>query len=332
MTPHGFTNLGGKDKPVDTRDIKLGAAAPISYTFPKEINNLSALTAAVEYQRQQPACGAYSGAALRGMVDACRYTPRYTWADIKTFDGMPIEWGTDIRSIFKSITKQGTLEFPLLGDESTLPLPQYVLPKITSAMRENASRHNGKGYGFITDKTFKGIKQFIADNGPSIMLMRVGSEMWTAPNGQASWQEKDILPLRPPKQIVSGHFVVIHSYDEKRIYFLNSWSDEWGRKGHGYFEEDYMPFINDVGGLFNLAFTHDLQFGMTEPDVQRLQAALNKNPATQVATTGPGSPGNETNYFGGLTLAAVKKYQVLKGITPVSGYVGPLTRAKLNGV
>ena len=35
-------------------------------------------------------------------------------------------------------------------------------------------------------------------------------------------------------------------------------------------------------------------------------------------------------YFGGLTKAAVMKYQTANGITPVSGYVGPKTRASLN--
>ncbi len=37
-----------------------------------------------------------------------------------------------------------------------------------------------------------------------------------------------------------------------------------------------------------------------------------------------------TGYFGTITLDAVKKYQVAHHITPVSGFVGPLTRAELN--
>jgi len=78
-----------------------------------------------------------------------------------------------------------------------------------------------------------------------------------------------------------------------------------------------------------LLFSKDLRLGETDPDVQRLQAALNKNPATQVAKSGPGSPGEETEYFGILTIAAVKKYQALHNI-PETGFVGPLTRAALS--
>jgi peptidoglycan hydrolase-like protein with peptidoglycan-binding domain len=46
---------------------------------------------------------------------------------------------------------------------------------------------------------------------------------------------------------------------------------------------------------------------------------------TEVGTSLPG-----TTYFGSLTRSAVKSYQTMKGISPVSGYVGPLTRAALN--
>jgi len=76
-------------------------------------------------------------------------------------------------------------------------------------------------------------------------------------------------------------------------------------------------------------FNSDLEYKMTSPDVKNLQIVLNKDPNTRVAVSGAGSPGQETNYFGSLTLAAVKKFQAANGI-PTTGYVGPLTRAALN--
>jgi len=76
-------------------------------------------------------------------------------------------------------------------------------------------------------------------------------------------------------------------------------------------------------------FNSDLEYKMTSPDVKNLQIVLNKDPNTRVAVSGAGSPGQETNYFGSLTLAAVKKFQAANAI-PTTGYVGPLTRAALN--
>jgi len=80
-----------------------------------------------------------------------------------------------------------------------------------------------------------------------------------------------------------------------------------------------------------ITFSRNMTIGATGADVKCLQAILNQSPTTQVATTGAGSPGNETTYFGGLTLAAVKVFQSENGMTPAN-QVGPMTRARLNAI
>jgi peptidoglycan hydrolase-like protein with peptidoglycan-binding domain len=54
---------------------------------------------------------------------------------------------------------------------------------------------------------------------------------------------------------------------------------------------------------------------MSNADVLRLQIRLGVYP--------------QTGYFGTITFAAVVKYQGANNITP-TGFVGPITRAKLN--
>ncbi|MFA5643789.1 MAG: peptidoglycan-binding domain-containing protein [Candidatus Paceibacterota bacterium] len=78
------------------------------------------------------------------------------------------------------------------------------------------------------------------------------------------------------------------------------------------------------------SFDRNLTVGSSGADVKCLQALLNQSADTQVAATGVGSAGNETTYFGSKTTAAVMAYQTKNAISPVAGYVGPITRASLN--
>ena len=58
-------------------------------------------------------------------------------------------------------------------------------------------------------------------------------------------------------------------------------------------------------------WTRNLTIGSTGDDVRQLQRFLNSNPSTQVASSGVGSPGNETSYFGPATARAVSSFQEL---------------------
>jgi hypothetical protein len=84
--------------------------------------------------------------------------------------------------------------------------------------------------------------------------------------------------------------------------------------------------------MSSYTFNTNLTVGSKGTDVMNLQKVLNMSADTRVATTGAGSPGSETSYFGPATKAAVMKFQQKYGITPAAGYVGPVTRAKLNSM
>lgn len=83
------------------------------------------------------------------------------------------------------------------------------------------------------------------------------------------------------------------------------------------------------------ALTLNLSLGEIDPQVLILQQLLNQAGFT-LAVSGPGSPGNETDKFGALTYASLKKFQCAQGIacsgdesTTGYGYLNAPTRAAL---
>jgi hypothetical protein len=86
------------------------------------------------------------------------------------------------------------------------------------------------------------------------------------------------------------------------------------------------------------SITVNLRMGMSSTQVRALQQILNNN-GFVITQTGPGSLGNETNYFGSMTREALRRFQCAKGIvcngdeaTTGYGRVGPKTRSILNSL
>jgi peptidoglycan hydrolase-like protein with peptidoglycan-binding domain len=83
-----------------------------------------------------------------------------------------------------------------------------------------------------------------------------------------------------------------------------------------------------------------LKVGVFGEDVRKLQEVLNDDPMTIIANAGPGSPGQETSYFGQLTRDAVMRFQeryrqeilMPNGLSAGTGIVGPSTIAVLSGL
>ncbi len=101
--------------------------------------------------------------------------------------------------------------------------------------------------------------------------------------------------------------------------------------------------IEPVSGIFDLAtrnylgckpltsfsFTQNLTPGMTSLEVKELQKYLNRN-GFILAKSGPGSPGNETTFFGNLTKLALLNFQIENKIPTTNGVFDLNTREFLN--
>jgi hypothetical protein len=83
--------------------------------------------------------------------------------------------------------------------------------------------------------------------------------------------------------------------------------------------------IDLPGDIPHYTFARDLTLGSTGEDVRELQKYLNTH-GFPLAFAGAGSLGNETNYFGPLTQAALAKFQAANHISPSVGFFGSITR------
>lgn len=71
------------------------------------------------------------------------------------------------------------------------------------------------------------------------------------------------------------------------------------------------------------------QYGDRGPVIKLFQIILNFYPETKLANVGPGSPGQETDFFGSLTKTALIKFQKNQNITGENGYFGRITQQSI---
>jgi len=154
----------------------------------------------------------------------------------------------------------------------------------------------------------------------------VGKEWFTSPKGKSSWKEKDINPLRAPKEIISGHAIDKIKYDftvNEMFTLANTWSDKWCRKGCADVNfKNYKPtevWTITKGSVIS-RFDKNLYFGCYGNEVKNLQNALKIKGFFNYESTG---------YYGAITFLAVKAYQKANGIK-TTGNCYELTRAQLN--
>lgn len=329
--------FGAKEREKKDTDWELGAFIDDHELIGKGKAGVNKWT--IEMQGHTPSCGAHAGVMLLNILESnqtiARHSPEYFWKKMRQFDHLSPEDGSTMDTIMDRLKKIGACKYDLLPNNSDISNALYASSDaLKPEMDIDASVRTVETYAFKFNPTMDEIRRAIDKYSAVILLLRVGDEMYRKTDGTYSWTEKDILPLKPNRPIEGGHFVTAFSYDDNYIYFLNSWSKDWGREGVGYFGENYIHQVIEMGTAVDTpntpqVFLKNLYFGINDPDVKLLQQVLNRLPETRVANSGPGSPGQETTFYGTLTMSAVARYQRLNNISPALGFTGPLTRASL---
>lgn len=247
---HAF---GGKIAKPDKRDYRLdlvGSAVEIPESYFTDISGIPIL-----HQRKIPACGSHAFATLKMIQEKAEgktnisYTPRLHWREVKAKESFyTIEAGQTINDLFNTGLKPSVCDLSVLDNNTALQNQIYTIFNPTPAQIANAQDKMIESYATINFPTFEQIKAEIYKHKAVIIIYRCGQNMYKGKNGVSSWQERDILPLSPSNfPMDSAHYVVGYGFDRDNIYFINSWSEDWGRKGIGYFRRDYMPYVPAIG-------------------------------------------------------------------------------------
>ena len=238
-----MTNFGGLESPSDHRDFKpeelLGKSGATPESFSCDIAEVP-----VYMQAKQPACGGHAGTVLFQALaqNGEILSPRFVYALCKKIDGLPDQQGTTARAILQVLQRYGICNDALFPNDTSLSYEQYAdYTLIPNAAYVDALQRRIGAYARLENPTYQTIKDSIYQNNVVLILGQIGNEWWTP-----SWAAKDILPLKPPAQVVSGHFWVNYGFDTSTTILRNSWSNHWANTGNGEYAIDYQPFIKEA--------------------------------------------------------------------------------------
>lgn len=339
-----ITITGALESPVDSRTVELSLDKA---STPYITGGKDYLPTDIENQSRVGICTAISLVQNREKTNGKKYSADFQYLLQKKFYDFNWIEGSCILSALKVGKKYGFLpadKWTYTTQEDRLSYSIYIAKLQAISDKEIQSLisqciDNIPGYASVDVTDTQKIAKAITESEAGILCRySVGSEWYTSVNGVISWDPNDINPIRPPKVVQGGHAIINNKFDfssEKMQTVANTWSPLWCKNGQAdIIWDQYKPteawtILTSSPEIPVFNFKNNLSIGMTSPDIKQLQIFLNKNPKTQVATSGAGSLGHETNYFGTLTFKSVKIYQALNGI-PQTGFVGPLTRNALN--
>lgn len=228
-------NPGLLPDPIDNRDIPLGAVqVPVAYPVSYKAD-ISFLT--VDSQNGQPSCVGNSASKIKehqekhdhSLVDL---SFRGLFALCKRYDGYKGR-GTYLRIAMKVLQKHGCILEKDFKSDVTLSGEEFRdWTKIPHSAYDNALKYRIKTYASVPADWEK-LKQAIHQNKIVLGGVRGDKEGWKNP--------PYVHP--PTAEKKWGHAITLYGYDDKYIYFLNSWGKDWGDNGTGYFDKSYLPYL-----------------------------------------------------------------------------------------
>jgi hypothetical protein len=239
----GFGADPSKADKRDARDAELSLAYPFAAAYDTHIDMLN-----VEYQRKVGACTA----SLKSYVEYLYYrkTGKYVrlsmaflYVVTKLYIDQNLTEGSSLRSALKAAQKYGVATEDSFPTDFTKSHAEFLMQPIPKGAWDSALEYRIGGYVSIPVER-SCMAAAIDKYGLLYARYEVGSEWYTAKDGRVSWRKEDVLPLRAPKSVISGHAIILSGYDltseKAAIRGRNTWSDQWADRGNFLaYHEDY---------------------------------------------------------------------------------------------
>lgn len=335
-------NPGAIQDTLDVRDFHFGeeighASAPFDWTTGYDVETIVG-TLTVKDQGTSSSCGGQAwstyGEVWDKIIDNEKSEKSAKFIYAQTFVG---NGGSGGRPNCDIVINQGWAPETLCSSyDNGIPGSEafYERPHdITASARSEALKDRAFAYANV-GSAIDTIAQALRDNyGVVLGITGTNNGTWRTNNPQPPLSFQDSW----------NHWVYagkarLHN-GKKQIGFLNSWGTETGDAGWQWIDETYftkrimnLPCIWSAWTLavkdeppivnFSHHFVFVLKYASKSDEVQCLQKALQLNGCFPLNI-------NTTNYFGQITLNAVKIFQKKYGLKP-DGVVGKNTNAQLN--
>ena len=206
---------GAIQSPKDFRDIQLAkvqAPVPIPDEFiPDYLDKIPKL-----FQGGLGVCSAHAGSYFKEIQEYLesnqpqKFSPRYIWIKTKQIDGVPLEVGSYLRAVFKTLQSNGVCDYNLLPNQFPISLQDYSNPSvITSEIDDNAQPRIIKSYAFLDNLSFDGLRQAIYQN--KAVLARIVVDEGFFRTTEPTFTQKKW-----------GHLVCLVGYTANEIIILDS--------------------------------------------------------------------------------------------------------------
>lgn len=244
---------GAQPSPEDLRD-QLYRDKDLTYAFPFPTAHKTDLSIIVpgnvKHQKQIGACTGSLSYYIEYLYwkktgKYVKLSMAFLYLITKKYIDKNTDEGSALRSVLKAAQKYGICTEETFPSNFNLQYKDFIAQEIPQKALDEALNYKIGQYTPIPIEPSL-LAGAIYKYGMLYGRVIIGKEWWTP-----SYLEKDIDPIKPPKDKIGGHAIHLTGYDDSgektKNYGLNTWGSGWNNQGtFSFIYEDYIPNLTEA--------------------------------------------------------------------------------------